>query len=98
MRIPAVIDSTTNFMEHPELVAERLGRYGSVVGRENIISGSDCGFGTGAISTTIHPSIAWATLEAMAEGACIQAHHERWLVIGKTSQGRFLTVVVGARP
>lgn len=69
--IPGVIDSTTNFVEHPELVAERILRYATLVGRENVIAGSDCGFGTGAISTTVHPSIAWVKLQAMAEGAAL---------------------------
>ena len=75
--IPGVIDSSTNFVEHPELVAERISRYASVVGRENVIAGTDCGFGTSAVSTTVHPSIAWVKLQAMAEGARI-ASKELW--------------------
>ena len=75
--IPGVIDSTTNFVEHPELVAERISRYASVVGKENVIAGSDCGFGTSVISTTVHPSIAWVKLQAMAEGARL-ASKELW--------------------
>lgn len=67
--IPGVIDSTTNFIEHPELVAERICNYASVVGRENVIAGTDCGFATSALDDMIFPSIAWAKLCALAEGA-----------------------------
>jgi 5-methyltetrahydropteroyltriglutamate--homocysteine methyltransferase len=75
--IPGVIDSTTNFVEHPELVAQRIERYARLVGRENVIASSDCGFGTAAVSRTVHPSIAWVKLAAMAEGAAI-ATKELW--------------------
>jgi 5-methyltetrahydropteroyltriglutamate--homocysteine methyltransferase len=67
--IPGVIDSTTNFIEHPELVAERIARYASVVGRENVIAGTDCGFGTFADNDSVDARIAWAKLRALAEGA-----------------------------
>jgi 5-methyltetrahydropteroyltriglutamate--homocysteine methyltransferase len=67
--IPGVIDSTTNFIEHPELVAQRIERYAGVVGRENVIAGVDCGFATFAGSPTVVPSITWAKLAALAEGA-----------------------------
>jgi 5-methyltetrahydropteroyltriglutamate--homocysteine methyltransferase len=67
--IPGVLDSTTNFIEHPELVAQRLERYASVVGRENVIAGSDCGFATFAGLLTVDPDITWAKLTAMVEGA-----------------------------
>ena len=69
--IPGVIDSTTNFVEHPELVAERICNYANVVGRENVIAGTDCGFATSALDDMIFPSIAWAKLAALAEGARI---------------------------
>jgi 5-methyltetrahydropteroyltriglutamate--homocysteine methyltransferase len=69
--IPGVIDSTTNFIEHPELVAERLVRYGKLVGPENVMAGSDCGFATFASYLTVHPAITWAKLHAMAEGAAL---------------------------
>jgi len=69
--IPGVIDSTTNFVEHPELVAERICRYANLVGRENVIAGTDCGFATFAGRTIVHPSIVWAKLRALAEGAAI---------------------------
>jgi 5-methyltetrahydropteroyltriglutamate--homocysteine methyltransferase len=68
--IPGVLDSTTNFVEHPELVAERILRYAELVGRENVIAGTDCGFSTFARSQlTVHPSVTWAKFQAMAEGA-----------------------------
>ena len=70
--IPGVIDSTTNFVEHPELVAQRIVRYAEVVGRENVIAGTDCGFGTFVrAEPTIDPRIAWAKLKSLAEGAAI---------------------------
>ena len=69
--VPGVIDSTTNFIEHPETVADRIERYASVVGRERVIAGSDCGFGTFAGWTTVDPKVAWAKLAALAEGARI---------------------------
>ena len=68
--IPGVLDSTTNFIEHPELVAQRLVRYAEVVGRERVIAGTDCGFATFARSNLqVAPDIAWAKLKSMAEGA-----------------------------
>jgi 5-methyltetrahydropteroyltriglutamate--homocysteine methyltransferase len=75
--IPGVLDSTTNYIEHPELVAQRLIRYGKVVGRENVIAGSDCGFATFAAFVPIDPAITWAKLAAMAEGARL-ASQELW--------------------
>jgi 5-methyltetrahydropteroyltriglutamate--homocysteine methyltransferase len=56
-------------VEHPELVAERIRRFAGLVGRENVIAGADCGFGTFAGSTEIHESVVWAKLGALAEGA-----------------------------
>jgi 5-methyltetrahydropteroyltriglutamate--homocysteine methyltransferase len=67
--IPGVIDSTTNFIEHPELVAERIGRYATLVGRESVIAGTDCGFGTWVGQSAVDPDIVWAKLGALAEGA-----------------------------
>jgi 5-methyltetrahydropteroyltriglutamate--homocysteine methyltransferase len=75
--IPGVLDSTTNFVEHPELVAERIVRYADLVGRENVIAGTDCGFGTMATMRTVHPTITWAKLQAMAEGARL-ASEQLW--------------------
>ena len=69
--IPGVLDTTTNFVEHPQLVAERIQRFANLVGRERVIAGTDCGFGTFAGFGAIHPSICWAKLGAMAEGARI---------------------------
>lgn len=67
--IPGVLDSTTNFIEHPELVAERIGRYAEVVGRERVIAGTDCGFGTSAWGRKVDAKIAWAKLQSLVEGA-----------------------------
>lgn len=69
--IPGVIDSVTNFVEHPELVAQRIGNLAGVVGRENVIAGADCGFGTIAGVSRVDGAIAWAKLKSMAEGARI---------------------------
>jgi 5-methyltetrahydropteroyltriglutamate--homocysteine methyltransferase len=69
--IPGVLDSTTNYIEHPELVAQRLERYARLVGQERVIAGSDCGFATFAAFLTVDPRITWAKLAAMAEGASI---------------------------
>ncbi len=67
--MPGVIDSTTNFIEHPEVVAQRIVRYAKRVGKENVIPGSDCGFGTGAGLGAVDTDIVWAKLAALAEGA-----------------------------
>jgi 5-methyltetrahydropteroyltriglutamate--homocysteine methyltransferase len=67
--IPGVIDSVTNFVEHPELVAERIIRYAEIVGRENVLAGTDCGFGTSAGSANVYPPIVWAKLKSLAQGA-----------------------------
>ena len=67
--IPGVLDSSTNYVEHPDLVAERLLRYADLVGRERVIAGSDCGFSTFAGFGVVDPDIVWMKLGAMAEGA-----------------------------
>jgi 5-methyltetrahydropteroyltriglutamate--homocysteine methyltransferase len=67
--IPGVIDSTTNIIEHPEAVAERIVRYAEVVGASQLIAGVDCGFGTVAGVYQVDERIVWAKLEALAEGA-----------------------------
>lgn len=67
--IPGVIDSTSNFIEHPELVAERIVRYAGVVGRENVIAGVDCGFGTFAGRVQVDTNIVWHKLRSLVEGA-----------------------------
>jgi 5-methyltetrahydropteroyltriglutamate--homocysteine methyltransferase len=70
--IPGVIDSTTNFVEHPRLVAQRIGRYAGVIDRERLIAGVDCGFGTAVRSDPmVVDSIVWAKLRALSEGAAI---------------------------
>jgi 5-methyltetrahydropteroyltriglutamate--homocysteine methyltransferase len=75
--IPGVIDSTTNFIEHPALVAERITRYARLVGRENVIAGTDCGFGTWVGQAAVDPDIVWAKLASLAEGARL-ASRELW--------------------
>ena len=75
--IPGVLDSTTNFIEHPELVAERIARDARLVGRENVIAGTDCGFGTWVGQAAVDPDIAWAKLASLAEGARL-ASRELW--------------------
>jgi 5-methyltetrahydropteroyltriglutamate--homocysteine methyltransferase len=67
--IPGVIDSCTTYVEHPELVAERLGRFADLVGVDRVIASTDCGFGTSVGPRDVPPSIAWAKLQAMVEGA-----------------------------
>lgn len=69
MLIPGVIDSCTNYVEHPELVAERLVRLAGVVGADNVMAGTDCGFGTALGPRHVAPSVAWAKLGSMVEGA-----------------------------
>ena len=70
--MPGVLDTTTNFIEHPNLIAQRIGRYAELVGRENVVPGSDCGFATFArTNPTVEPEIAWAKLASLAEGARI---------------------------
>jgi 5-methyltetrahydropteroyltriglutamate--homocysteine methyltransferase len=69
--IPGVIESKSNFIEHPELIAQRIARYANLVGRENVIAGSDCGFGTWVGQAAVDPDVAFAKLAAMAHGARI---------------------------
>jgi 5-methyltetrahydropteroyltriglutamate--homocysteine methyltransferase len=69
--IPGVIDSTTNFIEHPRVVAERIGRFVPLVGPERVIAGSDCGFSTFAGFGAVDPEIVWAKLATLADGAAI---------------------------
>ncbi len=75
--IPGVVDTTTNYVEHPQLVAERILRFADIVGRERVLAGSDCGFGTFAGFGAVHPDIAYAKLGVIAEGARI-ASEKLW--------------------
>jgi 5-methyltetrahydropteroyltriglutamate--homocysteine methyltransferase len=75
--IPGVIDSCSNYVEHPELVAQRIARYAQLVGRERVIAGSDCGFGTFVGRITVDPRIVWVKLQALVEGARL-ASHQLW--------------------
>jgi 5-methyltetrahydropteroyltriglutamate--homocysteine methyltransferase len=76
--IPGVIESKSNFIEHPELIAQRIARYARLVGRENVIAGSDCGYGTWVGQAAVDPDVVWAKLHALAEGARL-ASREFWL-------------------
>jgi len=67
--IPGVVDTTTNFVEHPQLVSDRITTYAKLLGRENILAGTDCGFATTASFSAVYPPIVWAKLEALSEGA-----------------------------
>jgi len=67
--IPGVIDSVTEFVEHPDLVAQRILQYSRILGRENVIAGTDCGFGTFAGTALVHPEIVGAKFRSLSEGA-----------------------------
>ena len=69
--IPGVIESKSNFIEHPELIAQRISHYANLVGRENVIAGSDCGFGTWVGQAAVDPDVVFAKFKAMSEGAAI---------------------------
>ena len=69
--IPGVLESKTNFIEHPELIAQRIGNFARLAGRENVIAGSDCGYGTWVGQAAVDPDVVWAKMAAMAEGANI---------------------------
>jgi 5-methyltetrahydropteroyltriglutamate--homocysteine methyltransferase len=69
--IPGVIESKSNFIEHPELIAQRIGRYAKLVGRESVVAGSDCGYGTWVGQAAVDPDVVWAKMAAMAQGARI---------------------------
>jgi 5-methyltetrahydropteroyltriglutamate--homocysteine methyltransferase len=75
--IPGVITQSSVLVEHPKLIAQRLGRFASVVGKERVIAGADCGFGTFAGHMEIHPTVAWAKLEALVQGTRM-ASEELW--------------------
>jgi 5-methyltetrahydropteroyltriglutamate--homocysteine methyltransferase len=73
--IPGVLDSTTNFVEHPRLVAQRLQRFADIVGPDRVMAGTDCGFGTFAGFGAVDPDIVYAKFAAMAEGAALASQH-----------------------
>jgi 5-methyltetrahydropteroyltriglutamate--homocysteine methyltransferase len=75
--VPGVLDSSCNFVEHPDLVSQRIVRYANLVGRERVIAGSDCGFGTFAGFGAVHPDICWAKLKSLSEGAA-RASRQLW--------------------
>ena len=69
--VPGVVDSTSNYIEHPELIAQRICRYANIVGRERVMAGSDCGFSTFRDYPTVYPEIAWAKLRSLVEGSAM---------------------------
>jgi 5-methyltetrahydropteroyltriglutamate--homocysteine methyltransferase len=71
--MPGVISHATNVVEHPELVCERIVRIAQLVGRENVIAGTDCGFAQGPFYRRVHPSIMWAKFEALVGGLGLPA-------------------------
>jgi 5-methyltetrahydropteroyltriglutamate--homocysteine methyltransferase len=73
--IPGIIAHSSNLVEHPELVAERIVRFAGVVGRENVIAGADCGFASSATTCEVHPSVVWAKLAGLVEGARFASRH-----------------------
>jgi 5-methyltetrahydropteroyltriglutamate--homocysteine methyltransferase len=75
--IPGVLESKSNFIEHPELVAQRIAHYARLVGRENVIAGTDCGYGTWVGQAAVDPDVVWAKLAALSEGARL-ATHQFW--------------------
>ncbi|MCR6645374.1 MAG: hypothetical protein NVV62_13175 [Terricaulis sp.] len=75
--IPGVVSHQTNVVEHPELVAWRIRNYASVIGRENVIAGTDCGFSQGWNTIRVHPEVQWAKLSALVEGAAL-ASRQLW--------------------
>jgi 5-methyltetrahydropteroyltriglutamate--homocysteine methyltransferase len=75
--IPGVITHSSNIVEHPELIAERIGRFAQAVGRDNVIAGADCGFASFAATCEVHPSVVWVKLQALADGARL-ASQELW--------------------
>jgi 5-methyltetrahydropteroyltriglutamate--homocysteine methyltransferase len=75
--VPGVLDSSCNFVEHPELIAQRLIRFAENVGRERVIAGTDCGFGTFAGFGPVHPSVCWLKMRSLAEGAAL-ASNKLW--------------------
>jgi 5-methyltetrahydropteroyltriglutamate--homocysteine methyltransferase len=79
--VPGVIDSLTNYVEHPELVAERITRYAQVVGPERVIAGTDCGFATFANYINVHPQITWRKLASLAEGAALASERLRGMAV-----------------
>jgi 5-methyltetrahydropteroyltriglutamate--homocysteine methyltransferase len=75
--LPGVITHASNIVEHPELIAERIGRFAQAVGRDNVIAGADCGFASFASTCEVHPSVVWVKLQALADGARL-ASQELW--------------------
>lgn len=73
--VPGVVSHCIHLVEHPELVAQRIGRFAEVVGRERVIAGTDCGFGTSGAGDEVHPDVAWAKLQSLVDGARLASHN-----------------------
>jgi 5-methyltetrahydropteroyltriglutamate--homocysteine methyltransferase len=73
--LPGVISHATNVLEHPELIADRLIRFADIVGKENVMGSSDCGFAQSPFARRVHPSIMWAKLRALRDGAKLASDH-----------------------
>jgi 5-methyltetrahydropteroyltriglutamate--homocysteine methyltransferase len=73
--LPGVISHATNLVEHPELIADRLIQFADIVGKENVLASSDCGFAQSPFGRRVHPTIMWAKLRSMAEGARMATQH-----------------------
>ena len=84
--VPGVIDTTTNYIEHPELVAQRIEHFTAIVGPERVMAGTDCGFGTWSGYGAVDPDICWAKLRSLADGARIAAERERGALIAADRQ------------
>ena len=88
--VPGVIDTSTNYVEHPELVAQRIARYANIVGRDRVMAGTDCGMGTFAGFGPVHPEIAWAKLRSLTRGAELAVESP-----GETGRHRGVSVYAG---
>jgi 5-methyltetrahydropteroyltriglutamate--homocysteine methyltransferase len=77
--MPGVVSHCVALVEHPELVAQRIARFASVLGRERVIAANDCGFATSAAGDEVHPDVAWAKLNALVEGARL-ASRQLWAI------------------
>jgi 5-methyltetrahydropteroyltriglutamate--homocysteine methyltransferase len=75
--VPGLVSHATNVVEHPELVAERIVRLANLVGRDNVVASTDCGFAQGPFTRRVHPSIQWAKLSSLVEGARL-ASRDLW--------------------
>ena len=95
--IPGVIESKSNFIEHPEVIANRISNYARLVGRENVIAGSDCGYGTWVGQAAVDPDIVWAKFASLTEGARMASDRFWRLGGGVDLRRRFVRADASAR-